>query len=71
MKLKSKMTKIVTVCHCPNCGTPVKVPIRTLGQLIRKERKNEPTSEFMKSISKKGVLARKQNVKNKHNNQIP
>lgn len=71
MKLKPKMTKIVTVCHCPNCDTPVKVPIKTLGQLIRKERKTEPTNEFMKSISRKGVLTRKQNAKNKYDNQIP
>lgn len=51
--------KLVTICNCPNCDTPINVPIRTLGQITRAMRKTEPTNEFMKKISRKGVLARK------------
>lgn len=53
------MTKIVTICNCPNCDTPINVPIKRLGQITRAMRKTEPTKEFMKKISRKGVLARK------------
>jgi len=53
------MEKIITVCACPQCGTTIDVPIRKLGQLISAERKELPTIEFMRSISRKGVEARK------------
>ena len=56
------MTKLITVCKCPKCDEPIEVPLRRIGQLIRAERKIEPTNEFMKAISKKGVKARKQNA---------
>jgi len=60
--MKSKVTKLIPVCQCPECGTPIQVPLKRLGQLIRAERKTEPTNEFMKMISRKGVLKRKQNA---------
>ena len=53
------MTKLIPVCQCPECGAPIQVPLKKIGQLIRAERKTEPTNEFMKKISRKGVLARK------------
>lgn len=52
------MTKLIPVCECPECGTPIKVPLKKIGQLIRAERKVEPTKAFMKEISRKGVTAR-------------
>lgn len=60
------MTKLIPVCQCPNCGGPIDVPLKRLGQLIRAERKEDPTVEFMKKISRKGVLKRKQNAKLKN-----
>jgi hypothetical protein len=67
--MKSKVTKLIPVCQCPKCDTPIQVSLKKIGQLIRAERKTEPTNEFMKMISRKGVLARKKNAKIK--NQIP
>lgn len=57
--MKYKVTKLIPVCQCPECGAPIQVPLKKIGQLIRAERKTEPTNEFMKKISRKGVLARK------------
>jgi len=56
--------KLIPVCACPNCGTPIEVPLKRIGQIIRSTRKTEPTNEFMKKISRKGVKARKRNAKN-------
>lgn len=54
-----KEIKLIPICQCPDCGSPINVPLRKLGQIIRAERKTEPTAEFMAKISRKGVLARK------------
>lgn len=54
-----KAIKLIPICQCPECGTPIQVPLKKIGQIIRSERKTEPTTEFMKKISRKGVLARK------------
>lgn len=64
--MKSKVTKLIPVCQCPECGAPIQVPLKKIGQLIRAERKTEPTNEFMKMISRKGVLTRKKNAKIKN-----
>jgi hypothetical protein len=74
MTMKKDMPiKLVTVCHCPSCDTPIKVPIKKLGQIISSERQIKPTNEFMKMISRKGVLTRKKNakIKNKVSQQRP
>lgn len=52
------MTKLIPFCNCPNCGEPIKISLRQVGQIIRSTRKTEPTKEHMKSISKKGATAR-------------
>ncbi len=57
------MTKLIPVCDCPKCGEPINITLKKIGQLIRSERKTEPTQEFMKKISRKGVLARKKKTK--------
>ena len=62
MSHKKKMTKLIAVCNCPKCGESINVPLKRIGQLIRAERKTEPTNEFMKKISRKGVLARKKKL---------
>lgn len=45
--------KIVTICQCESCGESVKIPIRLVGQIMSKMRKNKPSSEFMSKIAKK------------------
>lgn len=45
------VSKIITVCKCPSCDEPVKVPIKLLGQLIAKQRKTNNSSEFMSKIA--------------------
>ena len=61
-----KTIKLIPVCQCPDCGSPIMVPLKKLGQLIRAERKTEPSNEFMAKISRKGVLTRKRNAKLKN-----
>lgn len=46
------MSKIITVCKCPSCDTPIKVPVKLLGQLIGSLRKTPNTPEFMSKIAK-------------------
>lgn len=61
-----KTIKLIPICQCPKCDTPIEVSLKKIGQLIRAERKTEPTNEFMREISRKGVLTRKKNAKTKN-----
>lgn len=58
MSVKTMSTKLIPVCLCPKCDTPIKITLKQAGQIIRSERKTEPTKEHMKKISKKGLTAR-------------
>lgn len=43
--------KLVVICNCPKCDTPIEVPVKRLGQLTAAMRKTPNTKEFMRDIA--------------------